>query len=588
MTEKLNIKLFVGDSQNPEDFSFSQLSTKTGGIFPVASNDLFFSSVQNIPFYTDSTHEERIRILTNSSVFFQNIKASPRVTKPDDIRNTINNNIMTVLFSLFPSFYNSTPNIHNSFDDKIPHSGVAKINAPVLKKNRKVSTIKDNIVYYKGNTVVQITWKNDVFNIPEFQQLFSSIYSFYVWSKTEGMQKIKSGLQKIVENLIDPKNGISNTLEKNIKGLPDAAGSSSSRTITSTPISKETIDEILKIINELKNNYDSLKKNFDNRKNELNDEKNAKTPIAKTEETKKIYEENQQVIVDKIIERINELKYYDNTYNQNSSYTSPVGSIIKGTIENFNSLLANRSLYDVFEKNEYVFKTDDPLPKIQQVLFDNLSRYPKYTEMTEAINKFRSIVIKTSNPDLDRLCNDFFNNTNRNLLYFILHIHKNFLYSTRGKTVLENSFKNIQDDIAEQGRNSSNLYYVGGITQRANNTLLIYVGMDLIRGKVTEINEEKLKKCLFGNERLGNLFTELTEVSNRAVIKNYFYDVIPTELPSLSIQTQKNTSQLQPQLQQVERKGGKTRKKNTRRKNKKLFFKNGVKKTKKLCFYNVQ
>ena len=159
MTEKINIKVFLGDSQTPEDFSFSQLSTKSGSLLPVISNDIYFSSVQNIPFNLTETEEERIKVLTNESFFSQNIKASPRETKVDEIRKTFNNNIITVLFFLFPTFYNYIPNIHNSFDDKVQHSGVDNIIAPVLKKNKKVSTPADGIVYYKGNTVLQLTWK---------------------------------------------------------------------------------------------------------------------------------------------------------------------------------------------------------------------------------------------------------------------------------------------------------------------------------------------------------------------------------------------------------------------------------------------
>ena len=567
MTEKLNIKVFLGDSLTPEDFSFSLLSTKTGSIFPTGSNDLFFSSLQNISFQTVETETERVRVLTNQSVFSQNIKSSTRATKPEDIRTTFNNNIITVLFFLFPAFLYSTPNIHNSFDDKVPHSGVAKINAPVLKKNRKVATPEDGIVYYKGNTVVQLTWKNDVFNVPEFQQLFSEIYKFYVWSKNEGIQKLRAGLLKIVENLADTRNGIATALENNEKNLNSQKNSKPDNYSSSLSMSEQTITEIWETMKKLRDYHTELFTNYKDRLTELINEKKEKKSTEITGASKKIYDEKQEKIVMKISEQINVLKYFDTTYNQNTSRITPVGSIVKGTIENFSSLIANRSVYDVLEKNEYIFKTDDPLPKNQLVLYDNLAKYPEYTKMVDAVAKFRGIVVKTLNPELDRLCNDFFNNTNRDLLYFILHIQKNFLYSTRGKTVLENSFSDINEQIAEQGRNSANLYYVGGITQRSNNTLLIYIGLDVIRGKVTTINQDKLKKCLFGNERLGNLFTELIETVNRATVKNYFYDVMADG----SIVVSGNVGQPSQQPPQNEiRKGGKTRKHNKRPKRRRI------------------
>ena len=558
MTEKLNIKVFLGDNPTPEDFSFSQLSTKTGSILPTTSNDLFFSSDKVIPFQTFETEEERIRVLTNSSVFSSNIKNSIKVPKQEEIR-TFNNNIITVLFFLFPTFYNSTPNIHNSFDDKVPHNGVAKIDAPVLKKNKKMANLTDGIVYYKENTVVQLTWKNDVFNVPEFQQLFSAIYGFYVWSKTEGTQKINADLQKIVENLVDPRNGIAQALEReNTAILDDKSNpfsSSSSRYETKSNIPVGEIERVKEAFTKLKTNYDTLKGQYDTRKKELATESKEKNPVEKTKESKQKYDIVLKTTVQTITEQIAILKYFDETYSQ--SQTTPAVSIVKRTIERFSNLITNRTLNDALDKNDYIFEPDNgqtSLPKNQQVVYANLAKYTEYKKMAEAVANFRSFVFKTSNPDLDILCNDFFNNSNRNLLYFIMHIQKNFLYSTRGKPVLETSFENIAEEIAEQGRNSFNLYYVGGITQRSDKKkILIYVGIDAIKGKVTTINQDKLQKCLFGNERLGNLFTELTETTNRAIVKNYFYDVLQDGSFSIS-----ETEPVQPQ--QVQQGGRKTRK----------------------------
>jgi len=550
MTEKLNIKVFLGDSQTPEDFSLNELSTNTSSSFPTTSNDIFFSSNKTIPFqFIDS--QNRTRFLTNNPLFYQTLKPYPVVTEENELRTTFNNNIITILYFLFPAFYNSIPNIHNSFDDKVPHSDIPKINAPVLNRNKTVATTENGLVYYKGNTVVQLTWKNDVFNVPEFQQLFSDIYAFYVWSKTQGKQVVNSGLNKIVENLMDPRNGILNNLEK-----------ASKRTVTDISTDeKEILDNIIKI----KGKYNELKGLYDNRKKIAKDKT---TPVDKAEQERKNYEEQQEKIIMEISENIVPLKNFNDTYNQNvinysgsrSSTTSVFGSIVKNIIESFKSLITNRSVLDLIERNEYIFKTNDPLPKFQQELYDYLNKYPEYTRMGESVEKFRKSVFKTSNPELDRLCNDFFNNTNRNLLYFILYIQKNFLYSTRGKPVLEDSFKNVIDEIAEQGGNSSKLYYVGGITQNGNKNLLIYIGLDVIRGKVTTINQEKVKKCLYSNEKLGNIFMELMETNNRATVKNYFYDVIADG--SLQISETRGLPQPQPQPQQQNgsKQGGKTRK----------------------------
>jgi len=550
MTEKLNIKVFLGDSQTPEDFSLNELSTNTSSSFPTTSNDIFFSSNKTIPFqFIDS--QNRTRFLTNNPLFYQTLKPYPVVTEENELRTTFNNNIITILYFLFPAFYNSIPNIHNSFDDKVPHSDIPKINAPVLNRNKTVATTENGLVYYKGNTVVQLTWKNDVFNVPEFQQLFSDIYAFYVWSKTQGKQVVNSGLNKIVENLMDPRNGILNNLEK-----------ASKRTVTDISTDeKEILDNIIKI----KGKYNELKGLYDNRKKIAKDKT---TPVDKAEQERKNYEEQQEKIIMEISENIVPLKNFNDTYNQNvinysgsrSSTTSVFGSIVKNIIESFKSLITNRSVLDLIERNEYIFKTNDPLPKFQQELYDYLNKYPEYTRMGESVEKFRKSVFKTSNPELDRLCNDFFNNTNRNLLYFILYIQKNFLYSTRGKPVLEDSFKNVIDEIAEQGSNSSKLYYVGGITQNGNKNLLIYIGLDVIRGKVTTINQEKVKKCLYSNEKLGNIFMELMETNNRATVKNYFYDVIADG--SLQISETRGLPQPQPQPQQQNgsKQGGKTRK----------------------------
>ena len=349
MTEKLNIKVFLGDNPTPEDFSFSQLSTKTGSILPTTSNDLFFSSDKVIPFQTFETEEERIRVLTNSSVFSSNIKNSIKVPKQEEIR-TFNNNIITVLFFLFPTFYNSTPNIHNSFDDKVPHNGVAKIDAPVLKKNKKMANLTDGIVYYKENTVVQLTWKNDVFNVPEFQQLFSAIYGFYVWSKTEGTQKINADLQKIVENLVDPRNVIAQALEReNTAILDDKSNpfsSSSSRYETKSNIPVGEIERVKEAFTKLKTNYDTLKGQYDTRKKELATESKEKNPVEKTKESKQKYDIVLKTTVQTITEQIAILKYFDETYSQ--SQTTPAVSIVKRTIERFSNLITNRTLNDAF------------------------------------------------------------------------------------------------------------------------------------------------------------------------------------------------------------------------------------------------
>lgn len=563
MTEKLNVKVFLGDSLASEDFSFSLLSSNKGeSKKTILTNELLFSSIQNIPFQSIETENERREVLTNGTFFAQNIKASPKVSKPEDIRTVFNNNIITTLFFLFPTYYGSVPNIHNSYDDKIPHSGIAKINAPVLKKNRVVSTPANGIVYYKGDTVIQLTWRNDVFNVPEFQQLFSAIYGFYVWSKTEGIKKIKAGFQKITENLLDSKNGIEKFLEKSFNDLPKTAeigSKSSDKGTTSSVVSIDTVEDITKIFKKLKDSFLELKLNFNARGQELIKEKTDELPVNVIELNKSNYEKKQDVVLSEMSQNVKELIYYSNTYFQNSSH--PAGSIVKSAIENFSSLISNRSINDALENNEYIFKTDEPLPKNQQTLYDNLEKYPEYAKMTKAVADFRAFVLRTSNPDLDRLCGDFFGNNNRNLLYFILYCQKNFLGSTKGKVELEKSFENIQTNISEQGINSSKLYYVGGIVQRSNKNWLIYVGLDVIRGKVSEINQDKIKKCVFGNEKLGNLFTELIQTTNRASVKNYFYDVIDTG-PKILEQSPPKPKQ-----------GGKTRKRRHNRRKKRVFKK---------------
>lgn len=515
-TEKLNIKVFLGDNPTPEDFSFSQLSTKSGSILPTTTNDILFSSIQSIPFQNVKTETERIQLLTNPTVFTQYIKSSPRVSN-DDIRTNINNNIMTVLFFLFPAFYNSTPNIHNSYDDRITHNEIPKINAPVLKNN-KVSTPADGIVYYKGNTVVQLTWKNDIFNVPEFQQLFNDIYNFYVWSKTTGIPIINEELQRIVKDLIN-KDSFGNNIREKLKSLQKMKTSPTSK----TNVSQDNINDITSLFEDLIKNYNELKKKYDNREEEIQKEKIEKIPVEKKETNRKKFEKEKDPPLNNMIFTIKKIINYKNVYFQNDPH-HPASNIIKETIDYNESLIENRSIYNVFDKNEYIFKSYVSLLPNQQNLFEKLSKGEEYMKMANSINKFRSSVIKTSNLELDTLCNDFFKNKNQNLLYFILYYQKNLLLSTKENPILENTFEEIAEKIAEQGSNSSSLYYVGPIRQN-NNNLLIYIGLDLIRGKINSLNEKEVKKCLFSNERLGNLFTDLRDTKRKITVTNYIYDV---------------------------------------------------------------
>lgn len=553
--EKLNIKVFLGDSLTPEDFSFSQLSssTNTGSIIPPTTNDLWFSSTQPIPTHIDES--ERIKFFTEQGKYNQYMGSVKKV-EPDKIRETFNNNIMTVLFYLFPTYYKSTPNIHNSYDDRVPHNGVEKINAPILQKYKKVSD--GDVVYYKGNTVLQLTWKNDVFNVPEFQTLFSAIYKFYVWSKTQGMQKTNTDLQKFVKNTAT--SSVGKELEKNIGKLSDPKQPHLSRNDDSTPTDKNSVRGILDI---LKTKYDSLKTNYESRNEQEKKEKT--TPETEKVASKKEYDDKQQTVVTDITEQISKLKLYDE-HERDSSRRTPLADMVNSIIGQFKDLIVNRSIYNVFEKNEYIFSTGSSndvviLSKEQQDIYKYLTEnYPEYAKMAEAVKNFREVVKKTANPELDTLCNNFFNNNeSRNLLYFILHIQKNFLSSTQGNIVLEESFKDITNEIGEYS-NSAELYYVGGINQKSNGNWLIYIGLDAIRGKV---NQKKVKECLFGNERLGNLFVDLTATAQKALVKNYFYDVIADGSPDVSTGGPQGGPQGNPQGGPQ---GGGTRKHKRRRK----------------------
>lgn len=524
--EKLNIKVFLGDSLTPEDFSFSQLSssTNTGSIIPPTTNDLWFSSTQPIPTHIDES--ERINFFTEQGKYNQYMGSVKKV-EPDKIRETFNNNIMTVLFYLFPTYYKSTPNIHNSYDDRVPHNGVEKINAPILQKYKKVSD--GDVVYYKGNTVLQLTWKNDVFNVPEFQTLFSAIYKFYVWSKTQGMQKTNTALERIVE--IKAKSSVGQELVNKIKELGNKT--TDDRRYSSTKEATENQKKEVKgIFEKLKTSYEELQKNYTSRNEQ---EKKEKTPETEKVASEQEYDKQQQTVVTEITAQISKLKLYDE-HERDSSRRTSLADTVNGIIGQFKDLIVNRSIYKVFEKNEYIFSTGSSndvviLSKDQQDIYKYLTEnYPEYAKMAEAVKNFREVVKKTANSDLDTLCNNFFNNNNRNLLYFILHIQKNFLYSTQGNIVLESSFENITNEIGEYS-NSAELYYVGGINQKSNGNWLIYIGLDAIRGKV---NQKKVKECLFGNERLGNLFVDLTATAQKALVKNYFYDVIADGSPDVS------------------------------------------------------
>lgn len=513
MNEKLKIKVFVGDNPNAEDFAFSNLElelpkTKTKKVesfLPPSSNSLFFSSVKEIP-YKNIAPEEQIQFLTDTTVFTPNM--SQVVVNPKIIpRVVFNHNILTVLYFLFPYYFNTSTNIHNSFDDKIPHGGIEKINAPILKNSSKVGNTKNGLVHYKGNTVVSLVWKNDVHNIPEFKELFDAIYEYFKWSKLFGLKTMNETLLQIVNNLVADKSvlGYLTKAKANLETLQQ----------TNDPGKKqkdENLADIIKILNNIIKSY-----------------KNLQTDTGSATNEKEINE---------IVQEIDSLRIYDEMINSGvggadkygyaNRPSLQYGNIVKDVIEKFKNITSNRSTYNVLNNNEFFFKSQFmTMNRKQQDVYDKLSGIAAFTKMVSAIDTFRNTVLQTFNPDLDGLCKNFFNNTDRNLLYFVLAIRRK-KHGFMGKSnPLEKFFEEISVEIKKQEDHIPKLSYVGGITRKEDKHIVIYVGLDVIKGRVTEKNEAQLKKCKFKNENLGGLFLELTDAINPKIVRNYTYDVIP-------------------------------------------------------------
>lgn len=484
--KNLTIKIRVGNDPQFKDIELSKLS----GSGNIGTGNILYHNTKQYPIAAllNQGRTDRMSFLTDNKKFQTLLAKSPTVSaeKPEDGIKLINNNIIDTLFILFPTYFEQRKNITTSYDERISKESIReKYN--LFQINKSFFTPKeegdDEYTYYNDKTVDKLVWLNDVYNVPEYVELLAAVYKFFRFMKVEGKKQV----DKNVENNIGilKKENITNSLDSWKRDLGWKPPPPSSPPKDSEISSKEG-ESTETILNSYKKFIENMAVDTD------------------TEEDKKKKEGLKDTAVKEIIEQLNYLEGRI-VENDRTSKSSTINKIIK----DFTPLVSSYKIKQMFVENRILIKNEKiKLSKEEERLYNQLKEFPEYKSLEEAIQKFKKEVVKSSNPDLDKLLADFQDNNKedaqKEFLYFVLAVYK---VSTNPELIKNLGLTPDEIKKIQPYETKKDLLYVGPILIPSGK-YLVYVGVDVISTKLSR-KEHTSKNCVYKNEKLGDFTVSL-------------------------------------------------------------------------------
>ena len=394
-----------------------------------------------------------------------------------DKKNNIKNNIMLMLYLIFPTNYPTYNNIMNSYDTifsgimKMTSSSLSSIIPFLLSISLGIKSTKQKYSYIKTPskgicTVIQVIWLNDLYNHPEYKKIISEYIKFQEWKIIESYKKEKelkseytkfqkkysTGLQKLNESLKKISNP-TKRFEQTYYGYADK------NYLKEYEFIKETIPQILNFgnIEDTINNLIKFKFSFNILKVKLGKE---------LQDIRKDFNEEQIIGDINKLEMINEIV---NVYLNKKELK----------VENDKS------------KEDYQYKMTDydkESENLKNRIKNEWKDYNKYTEFIKLIQTFIRPNNESSNNSLQDLIENFIKG--------------------------EDEDREFEKILSKSNTNSSKIET--GITIKSNDPIknVIYVRMDVIAGEINDKNKNSIN-CIFNGEYLGNELMRLTKPSKK-------------------------------------------------------------------------
>jgi hypothetical protein len=435
--------------------------------FPSADEKKVGGALTKYPFFTFDVKypEDELKSLTREqviSVFFDKeqfsrlVSGKPVSLSPGEKFENGNYNIMCMLGCMFPTVFPVQSNIQNSFESKIEK----KVNI-----NDEFDFSIDGTVFsyiQLGGSVYTVTkslWINDIINNTTFQKLLTELNKYNDWEakqKTELIKQIELQKKKFME---------------------------ATKTIKKEYIDK-TLDEIKKFLEQGRNGY---------RNRDLLENIKAKTsmPLLKAEFDKFFSNQtdvNKLVPITMKIKKILEKMY---------SYADLIPREFLTIIKYAKIINSDNTILYVIEHPEFVKKVGKETREV-------LSKYKNIGQIVSILAEFSSPKLNTSNPELQKLIDDFIKNKDsfsRNIKGFASYV-KN-AYVMKIKTFASP----YSTDLLNVGVSLSKLPFMknGKLIKLQNRKLEIQVQIDAFKGIITN---DKIK-CIHRNAVLEKLYESL-------------------------------------------------------------------------------
>jgi hypothetical protein len=433
-------------------------------------------------------------------------KLIAKLTKDDTtneiaaLNEIVQHNVTLMLKCLFPSHYPSKYNVLTSYDQKIAKS---------ISFDMKFADFFPSFGFKpapmfleiggKSNTIVTVTWLNDIFNSPEYQELVKQFMDLNVWKKQKSMEldanignntdnqlmQFQTAFTATTMSAVFDKMRQKFTLNDLQLQRPNGASTPNYATIdedtnlftSTTPTVFEQISQKREMNRSIKTTYDLL------------------IDISKEISMKHI-----EVLKNKVTELT---QAYDKIkpYFTDQKLQNNINNVIKVINE----------LYEMTIFRKYI--DDKPginmqyLSEGEQIVNAMKAQYANYTNFTESIGKFVYPTKQNTNAYLQIVLDKFRNKPNDAV--------DTDIYRKEDKNTAGRDYSKLFGQIMD-GTNIGNGVYPAecsllGITIRPPDTpnrLAIHVQMELIGTEVTDANRASID-CPYKDNYLGSMLEKL-------------------------------------------------------------------------------
>lgn len=447
--------------------SINRYLTRNMFYFPAPDKKQIGGALSKYPFFTfdvkypvdelkSLTREKLMSLFFDKEQFLKLVSGKPISLSPNEKFENGNYNVMCMLGCMFPTIFPVQSNVQNSFESKIEK----KVNI-----NEEFDFSNDETVFsyiQLGGSIYTVTkslWINDIINNATFQKLVTELNKYNEWEakqNNELLKKIeiqKKKLTGIIKSI--KKEYITTALEQIDKFLKKGESGYRSR-------------DILENI-KARNAFPSLKTEFDNF---FTNQTNINKVVSITIKIKKLLE-----------------KMY--------SYADLIPREFLTIIKYAKIINTDNTILYAIEHPEYIKKVGKETKEV-------LGKYKNIGEIVSILSEFSSPKLNTSNPELQKLIDDFIKNedsVSRNVKGFASYIKNTYMMKTKIFT------SPYSTDLLNVGISLSKLPFIknGKLIKLQNRKLEIQVQIDAFKGIITN---DKIK-CIHRNAVLEKLYESL-------------------------------------------------------------------------------